>query len=511
MIKKAFALLLAHSLSVSASAQAVGALTRPGRVGLFPSTDFRVSKGADCGGGCRAPKEALWYFGDSEIATLQPGVPRDPAHPGLVWLGAPEVSANARVDWDKRTITHADGSVSPLDLAPKYRMNKSYFNDESGRFFAPRSVQVRGQTGPDGKFTARTIWPEDFAMAFDDERMRLDPLKPGEKIETLVGGYAGGPGAKLETRLLWEKNPGAGRQWENKPVLGLMLNGAQGDDHEALGGHFGMVSGRFGPQGQWDDWIVTNFYDLDQVSEKDILAAETPMDNYLFDLNRGQQYYRPSYMLVAVLKDERAAKAMQASATEKLRKFYTHEVLYEESKANCTGLTMDALREAGWSIPGWGSTGPVLGALGAAYMWWTDGRRAARGMWNKLNEEHTRLLPRAAFEAGLEDMLALAQGNSGRELSQVERQLSEDVEAVIMVRIPQVPSSRRFGAAPVRSPNEYRQRVPSDRSQWETIKLPKRAFPPPSAPAEERERPRPPTPPYRPAPVRLPNMTIGVP
>ena len=27
-----------------------------------------------------------------------------------------------------------------------------------------------------------------------------------------------------------------------------------------------------------------------------------PMDNYLMDLNSGQSYYRPSYMLVAVLK-----------------------------------------------------------------------------------------------------------------------------------------------------------------------------------------------------------------
>ena len=80
-----------------------------------------------------------------------------------------------------------------------------------------------------------------------------------------------------------------------------MLNGAQGDDDEAHAGHFALVTGRVQDDGAIGDWLVNNFYTLDTESEKGILAAPVPLDNYLADLNAGQAWYRPSYMLVAVL------------------------------------------------------------------------------------------------------------------------------------------------------------------------------------------------------------------
>ena len=35
-----------------------------------------------------------------------------------------------------------------------------------------------------------------------------------------------------------------------------MLNGAQGDDDEAHGGHFALVTGRIGARGAIGDWIA---------------------------------------------------------------------------------------------------------------------------------------------------------------------------------------------------------------------------------------------------------------
>ena len=87
-----------------------------------------------------------------------------------------------------------------------------------------------------------------------------------------------------------------------------MVNGAQGDDDEAHGGHFALVTGRTQPDGAIGDWLVNNFYSLDIESEKGILAAPVPLDNYLADLNSGQGWYRPSYMLVAVLARRRARR-----------------------------------------------------------------------------------------------------------------------------------------------------------------------------------------------------------
>ena len=82
--------------------------------------------------------------------------------------------------------------------------------------------------------------------------------------------------------------------WSGKPVLALMVNGAQGDDDEAHGGHFAIVTGRIAPDGGIGDWLVNNFYSLDVESEKGIIAAPVPLDNYLGDLNSGQNWYRPT-------------------------------------------------------------------------------------------------------------------------------------------------------------------------------------------------------------------------
>ena len=118
------------------------------------------------------------------------------------------------------------------------------------------------------------------------------------------------PGDRITTHRLWGN---ADATWAGKPVLAAILNGAQGDDDEAHGGHFGIVTGRVGPHGEWADWIVNNFYDADVVSEKGILPAMVPMDNYLMDLNSGQSYYRPSALLVLVLKQDRIPAAYQTN------------------------------------------------------------------------------------------------------------------------------------------------------------------------------------------------------
>lgn len=57
------------------------------------------------------------------------------------------------------------------------------------------------------------------------------------------------------------------------------------------------------------------------------------------------------------------------------------------------------------------------------------------------------------------------------------------------MRIPQFPSSRPFGQAPVASIDEYMKRVPEDRAQWKIVPAPPRPFPPElkdaDVPAEE--------------------------
>jgi hypothetical protein len=264
-------------------------------------------------------------------------------------------------------------------------------------------------------------------------------------------------------------------------VLGFILNGAQGDDDEAQGGHFGLVTCQVGTEGQMTHWMMNNFYDLDVESEKGIIPGMLPLDHYLMDLNSGQSYYRPSYLIVAILRQDRIAKSVQASANTLFEEFYRHDFLYHHAKANCTGLSIDILRRLGWAIPTKGPTS-YLKATGAFYYVAATEQSLTAGekIYDYLTEEQTRLFPRMALETAGQDLLSLLEGtatSAERTLTQFERALKDEVEAVVFVRIPQIPSSRASGTYPVLTFNDYEQRIPKDRSQWQVVPVSPRPIP----------------------------------
>jgi hypothetical protein len=468
-----------------------------GLIGLYPATDFRLVQGA-CPD-CDTPRQALWYFQDDLVAVPRKGVdsvgydrgllPQEAvrrwhatatarelqARPPLVWIGAPEVVTGAQLLPSGDRLRLADGSTARFGVVPKIPTNRSYYNEATQQFFQQRSLRIRGFVERDeggAMLVGRTLWPEDYVI--DAQRMKIAPLANGEQIDQLVrqtGGY--------ETRLLWERNPGQSRDWSKLSALGLMLNGAQGDDDEAHGGHFGIVTGRLGPRGDWADWLVNNFYNLDSHSEKGIVAAMVPMDNYLMDLNSGQSYYRPSYMLVALLRDDRAAYAYQAAIARVFNHFYRHDFRYRHAGANCAGISVDTLRSLGWQIPARGATSYAKAAVAYPYMAIKESSlNSGRQAFDYLREEQTRLYPAVAFDAAGMDLLRLANRSAGgRTLSAYERMLAEDLEAIVFVRIPQIPSSRASGTFPVASIDEYMKRAPEDRSQWQIVPVEPRPFP----------------------------------
>lgn len=93
---------------------------------------------------------------------------------------------------------------------------------------------------------------------------------------------------------------------------------------------------------------------------------------------------------------------------------------------------------------------------------------SGRKIYDYLAEERTRLYPAVAFEADGLGLLQLvgALPTDPRALSEYENQLKSDVDAIVLVRIPQIPSSRAMGSSPVFSFDEYRSRVPADRAKW---------------------------------------------
>ncbi|HEX6735492.1 MAG TPA: hypothetical protein VF096_11835, partial [Azonexus sp.] len=349
--------------------------------GLYPAEHFRIVRG-DAAAGATLP-QALWYFRDETVAVPASGQPlagfdrqrrlvddlaawhgrtaigAEDGYPPLVWLGSPDALHQARLAADGLTLTTADGGPLPLQLAPRLPLNRSWFDAGSLAFFHGQPLKLRGTRMADG-FVARTFWPERFALpaAAETRAMAADPAALGEWLR------APDPArAPFAVESVWRR-PGSPELAAGQPLLGLMLNGAQGDDDEAHSGHFALMTGRIGKAGAIDDWLVNNFYALDSESEKGILAAPVPLDNYLGDVNSGQAWYRPSWLLVARLREVRTAVHLQAAVGRVYNHFYRHQFAYHHARANCTGISVSTARALGWQVPARGGENWSLALLG---------------------------------------------------------------------------------------------------------------------------------------------------
>lgn len=492
--------LMFSTLPMMTNAMAIDA-TEDGWLGLYPASTVKLTNG-NCHD-CKTIPQALWYFQQELIAVPADSQPiagfsktenaqqdikswatqasqQDlSALPSLVWLGSSQVIQKATIAQDGKKIALDNGEQIAFGIVPKISTNLSYYDASSQKFFSQRPVRLRGETSKntDGieQFTARTIWPLDFQITAKS----VQPLSGEETLQTLVRANQGGAQSPYQTRILWSRNADQNQDWGGKAVLGVMLNGAQGDDDEAHGGHFGIVTGRMEADGNWSRWLVNNFYNLDAYSEKGIIAAVTPMDKYLMDLNNGQSFYRPSYMLVAVMKDAAATpKQYQAAINRVYNHFYRHDFVYHGAKTNCAGISVDTFRSLGWQLPERGNGGLLKATAAYFYVAATSGSlKDARKIYDYIVTEDTVLNPAAAFDAMGIDMLDLVQAKTSRTLTPLEQQLSNDIEALIYVHIPQIPSSRAFGQAPVYSFDEYLKRAPADHSQWKIIPVGPRPFP----------------------------------
>ncbi len=419
------------------------------------------------------------------------------AWPPLVWIAAPQRRAGASPSPDGSSF-RAGGASTPLALAPRIPLNRSWADASTFAWLAGRTVTMRGETRADGVFVARTLWPEDWRVDGQAPTVHLAAsLTPRLSIRGLArSAPRGGAASPPETHPVWERVRGQ-RDWAGKPVLAFILDGAQGDDDEAWGGHFALATGRLPADGRLSDLLVSNFYTLDSESEKGILAAPVPLDNYLADVNSGQAWYRPSYVMVAVLRDARAMELVQGALNRLYLQFWRHQLEYRHSSMNCASISVDLLRALGWALPVRGPSDTIRGWLAVPAKVFTDGSLGpARTAYEYLTEDRTRLMPAAAFEEAVFSLMQLARG---AELPHgpLETMLAQDVTALVGVRLPQIPSARALGTWPAANPREYVNALPTDPADLKVIPVPPRPFPP-----ELRDDD------LRPAPPRRSNLPI---
>lgn len=478
--------------------------TANGDFGLYPARNFRITTGTCTD--CPTIRQALWYFRDETIAVPVSGLPvasftpgvhahddvrqwaairetsAAPEYPPLVWIAAPQILRHASIGADPRELHTAQGVVpfAPIDKIP---LNRSYFDASSIAFFRDRALTVRGAPGPDG-FVVRTFWPEGWGVGPAAPPPRALPAAPSEPeaMRALMReAPRGGAQSPYQASTLWQRGQsteGDRAAWVGRPVLGFMVNGAQGDDDEAQGGHFALVTGRVQADGSIGNWLVNNFYSLDVESEKGIIAAPLPLDNYLADLNSGQGWYRPTTMVVAVLRDERAAALVQAALNRVFNQFYRHQLEYYHPNENCASISVDTLRGLGWSVPARGASSRLLAWIGFPFMAIKERSigKAKLG-FDYLRTDQTRLMPASALEEIFGSLMAMTRGQQAADHGVLAQMLMEDMDALTYLHFPQFPSSRAFGDAPAVTTWEYRSRIPNDPALVQIVPVPPRPFP----------------------------------
>jgi hypothetical protein len=244
------------ALAPACAAANVASANADGWFGLYPAADFAI--GVE--GAVVEPvlRQAAWYFRHEDIAVPRPGLPLagfetgvrafdDVRHwtagraadapidfPPLVWVAAPQRMRHARLDAAGREAFTAAGSM-PLRFVPKIELNRSYLDASSLQFFATRELTLRGTKAADA-FVARTIWPEDFRLGPGSPPTGALPAgSPTEAIRALMREQPrGGAQSPYTAMTLWQRTDSRA-DWAGRPVLGLMVNGAQGDDDEAHG------------------------------------------------------------------------------------------------------------------------------------------------------------------------------------------------------------------------------------------------------------------------------------
>ena len=460
------------------------ACSEPGssQLGLYAQNQFQTVNGV-CPS-CQALPQALWYFRHETFALPQSnalvthfdatkrGVDdtqglTPEALPALVWTGASQRWSGLTLNTEATAVASVEGERFGFKLVPKIASNRSYWNASTSHFFNQGPLTVRGEL--EGKtLVARTVWPQTYKL---DLTAGTHPLQAGESLQSLVQFAHGGARSPYQSRLLWEKSPGLGQQSSGKAALGILLNGAQGDDDEAHGGHFALATGRVGADGAYDTWLVNNYYNLASNSEKGIIAGVTPFDKYMGDLNSGQSFYRPSYMLVAVFSQPAIPQHIQALNNRVFQHFYRNDFVYDHARENCAGISIDTLRNLGWQVLPRGVESLLKASAAYWYVAATErSLQKGRAIYDYLNTEMTRLFPAVAFDALGNDLLNIAHtGNKTTLISTVMQPMAEQLEAIYFVRIPQFPSSRADGLAPVYSFAQYQQQAPADRSQWKII------------------------------------------
>lgn len=371
-----------------------------------------------------------------------------------------------------------NGEVFRWRLSPKIASNRSWFTPASQQFWQAQPLRLRGGWREDAQgnfFEVRVVWP--LTWQWQDAQT----LSVREPEEARLRRERGGAQIAFSAQCQWRQHGQTGASKDHcQHAIGFILDGAQGDDDEAHGGHFALMLGSSSRPGKpvtSTDMLVANFYNPDVTSEKGILPAFTPLDTYLCEINAGQQNYRPSCALVLTLHSGDCLWSLYQQLALQMHRLYSHHLHYDHAAMNCTGITMDALNAIGFQRGLRGPSSRLMAVLAAALTLYRERDRArATRICRYFLTEQTRLLPAQAYFACQQHLWdLLTQADHAQ--TPWTAQLALDAGALYRLHFPQVPSSRAFGREPLICLRDFAGRVPKRRADWNTIPSCPREFP----------------------------------
>ena len=247
----------------------------------------------------------------------------DPARISAARLGrARRTSSPARASPRTRRRSSTRRDACALELVAEDRAQplvlRRVVGDDS---FATARVKVRG-TIADGTIVARTLWPEDFRLDRAPPARTLAPDLPAAlALRALIrGDPPAARGAPSPYGRCGSAIPRATPRCRDARCSGSWSMARRATTTRRTRGHFALVTGRDAATTARSA-IGSSTISIRSTSRarKGIIAAPVPLDNYLADLNSGQGWYRPSHMLVAVLRDDACARARAGGAQPRLQ------------------------------------------------------------------------------------------------------------------------------------------------------------------------------------------------
>jgi hypothetical protein len=266
-----------------------------------------------------------------------------------------------------------------------------------------------------------------------DLSSKQTPLNPNESLNSLTI-FDRSPN-KFQSRLL----EGSGKSLEGLPAVAMILS----HDHlhtstfEPLS-TFAIASGVIGMHGDFSNLLVNNYQGLS--NSEGLLPGAIPLDKFMTDIRYGHSFYRSTYLLIAVYKaDSKIPLSIQESLNVRMRQVYQGTLRFHPVKNNGTGITVDAMRDLGWSIPV-KSLGVYekLKALPSLATVALSERSVKKGIaaFELNTSEPVRVLPPVAFNVFGSSLLNLVK-SANPILTLFEIDLS-NIQAIYFVKIPKI-------------------------------------------------------------------------